>query len=66
MSELTAHACRRPAVATMDHLRGFEPDCTPMVSRWCATCGTHWYGEAGVAVFEIPRREWDAWIGAQS
>lgn len=46
----------------MDHARGFEPDRAEIVSRWCSTCGTHWYGEAGAAVFEIPGRVWDAWI----
>jgi hypothetical protein len=48
----------------MDHVMGYEPDRRPMISRMCLTCGLHWYGDAGVAVFEIPRAVWDHWMEA--
>lgn len=59
------HDCRRPAIANMDHTVGSgNLDCTPMVNRMCLTCGTHWYGEAKRAVFEIPQRVWDRWMNS--
>ncbi|MEQ7866543.1 hypothetical protein ABQ137_07925 [Xanthomonas sp. WHRI 8393] len=49
----------------MDHTVGSgNLDCTPMVNRMCLTCGTHWYGEAKRAVFEIPQRVWDRWMNS--
>lgn len=62
---MTDHDCKRPDVATMDHVLGDYPDYRPMVNRTCLTCGTHWYGNAGVAVFEMPRKVWDRWMGAE-
>lgn len=56
------HACRRPSVANMDHVAGFNPDERPMVNRYCLTCGTHWYGDALTAVFQIPQCVWDRWL----
>jgi hypothetical protein len=53
------HTCKRSDIATLDHGR---PDGSPIVNRVCLTCLTHWYGEAGVAVFEFPRRVWEAWM----
>ena len=60
---MIAHECKRPNVATLDHTLGHYPEpVRPIVNRVCLTCGVHWYGDAGVAVFEIPRRVWDAWM----
>lgn len=57
------HDCRRPAIANMDHKVGSSSiDCSPMVNRMCLTCGTHWYGDSGQAVFEMPQRVWDRWM----
>lgn len=59
------HACKRPAIANMDHKLGSSSlDCTPMVNRMCLTCGTHWYGDAEQAVFEMPHRVWDRWMNS--
>ena len=57
------HSCKRPDVANMDHVIGYRPAARPIVNRMCLTCGTHWYGDAGNAVFEMPRRIWDGWGG---
>jgi hypothetical protein len=57
------HACKRPNVAGMDHKAGSDTlDLRPMVKRMCLTCGTHWFGDAHQAVFEMPPRVWDRWI----
>lgn len=57
-----ADACPHPDVARMDHTLGHYEDTRPMVNRMCRRCKTHWYGEAGVAVFEMPRAVWDRWM----
>lgn len=56
--------CKSPAIANMDHLVGFHEDARPIVNRICLKCFHHWYGNAGVAVFEMPRRVWDGWVNA--
>lgn len=59
----TTHACKRPDVARMDHTLGKDRmDRRPMVNRMCLTCGTHWYGDAHQAVFEMPQSVWDRWM----
>ena len=55
-------ACKRPNVANLDHSRGYGAESHQMVNRICLTCGTHWYGNAGVAVFVMPRAVWDGWM----
>lgn len=61
-SYVVVHQCKRPDVATMDHRMGDRLDTRPIVNRVCLTCLTHWYGDAEMAVFEFPRRVWDAWM----
>lgn len=56
------HQCRRPDIAVMDHKVGFGADARPVINRMCLTCGTHWYGDAEAAVFEIPAKTWDSWM----
>jgi hypothetical protein len=57
------HECKRPNVANLDHAVGHSPHpIRPMVNRVCLTCLTHWYGDADVAVFEMPRHVWDRWM----
>lgn len=57
------HACRQPNITVMDHMRGlFEFPGVPVINRVCLTCKTHWYGEAGAAVTEIPQKIWDRWM----
>lgn len=63
---MNTHACARPNVTNMDHVVGQFPDLRAMVNRMCLGCGTHWYGDAGVAVFEMPRKVWDGVIDAGS
>lgn len=58
------HACRRPDVANMDHWAGHGHDARRMVNRYCLTCGTHWYGNDGANVVEIPQRVWDGWMAS--
>lgn len=58
------HDCKRPNVVNMDHVQGYYPDLRPTVNRICLTCGWHWYGDADVAVFEMPGKVWSAWMEA--
>lgn len=59
----SGHACKRPDIATMDHVSGDgRAPLRPVVNRYCLTCGTHWYGDAHAAVFEIPGKVWDLWM----
>lgn len=51
--------CKRPSIANMDHVRGFEPDRVPMVNRCCLTCFAHWYGPSGGEIRQYTRAEWD-------
>lgn len=54
--------CCNQSPASMDHVIGFHEDAKKMVNRVCLKCWRHWYGEAGVAVVEMPRKVWDNWI----
>jgi hypothetical protein len=56
------HQCKRPAIANFDYSKGFGAECQRMVNRTCLTCETHWFGDSGVAVFEMPKRVWERWI----
>jgi len=58
---VVGHECKRPAITDLDH-NGSLFEMMPMVSRMCLTCGTHWYGNAGMAVFEIPQQHWEGWF----
>lgn len=60
--DVLACTCKRPDVANLDHRLGGRHDSRPMVNRVCLTCERHWYGDAGVAVFEMPRSVWDGWM----
>lgn len=60
--DVLACDCKRPNVANMDHRLGDRYDSRPMVNRVCLTCGNRWYGDAGVAVFMMPRATWDRWM----
>ncbi|TAA20329.1 hypothetical protein [Pseudoxanthomonas winnipegensis] len=59
---ITKHSCKSPNIADMDHKAGSDTrELRPMVNRMCLTCGTHWYGDARHAVFEMPALIWDRW-----
>lgn len=59
---VTPPCCPRPSVAIMDHVVGWREDARPMVNRMCLRCGTHWYGNEGASVVEMPRKVWDRWM----
>jgi hypothetical protein len=59
---VTDHDCKKPSIANLDHFSGLPPERNPMVNRLCMTCLQHWYGNAGVAVVEMPRAVWDGWV----
>lgn len=60
----TDPCCPRPAVATMDHIKGYTGEERRMVNRCCTRCYTHWYGPEG-AVRRYSRAEWDAWVAEE-
>lgn len=62
MTYEVVHDCKRPSIVNMDHMLGWHPDIRPIVNRICLTCYTHWYGDAEMAVFEMPRKTWDGWV----
>ncbi|NBW22345.1 MAG: hypothetical protein EBR82_81785 [Caulobacteraceae bacterium] len=57
-----APCCDRPAIATMDHVKGYHGDEQRMVNRCCTRCYAHWYGPEDGEVRRYSRAEWDAWV----
>lgn len=53
--------CDRPAIATMDHVKGYTGQEQRMVNRCCTRCWAHWYGPEG-SVRRYSRAEWDVWV----
>lgn len=58
----TPTCCARQSVSVMDHIAGQREDTRLIVNRMCVRCGTHWYGNDGVNVVELPRVVWDRWM----